>query len=237
MNRIELSGNARQQTGTKSAAQLRRAKRVPCVLYGVTGVTHFSVDEAELRKVVFTSEINGIDLVIDGARTLAMMHQKQFHPISDRVVHVDFMEMKEDREAKVELTVRLNGQPAGVRDGGKLNQPMRKIVVKGLPSAIPSRIEVDVTGMQLNQSLHISDLKLQGITALHRPEEVVASVKVPKKVEEVAATPDAAAAAAAGAAAPAAGAAAAADPKAAAADPKAAAAGKPAADAKPAAKK
>jgi len=231
MNRIELSGNARQQTGTKSAAQLRRAKRVPCVLYGGTGVTHFSVDEAALRKVVFTSQINGIDLVIDGAKTLAMVHQKQFHPISDRVVHVDFMEMKEDREAKVELAVRLNGQPAGVRDGGKLNQPMRKIVVKGLPSAIPSRIEVDVTGMQLNQSLHISDLKLDGITPLHRPEDVVATVKVPKKVEEVAATPDAAAAAAA----PAAGAPAAGAP--AAADAKAAPAGKPAADAKPAAKK
>lgn len=223
MNRIELSGNVRQQTGTKSAAQLRRAKRVPCVLYGGTGVTHFSVDEAALRKVVFTSEVNGIDLVIDGAKTLAMVHQKQFHPVNDRVVHVDFMEMKEDREARVELAVRLNGQPVGVRSGGKLNQTMRKIAVKGLPNAIPSRIEVDVTGLELNQSLHVSDLKLDGLTPLHRPEDVVATVKVPKKVEEAAPAAEAAAAdPAAGATAP--------------ADAKAAEA-KPAADAKPAAKK
>lgn len=95
MNRITLSGNVRQQVGTKNAAQLRRVKRVPCVLYGGAGTVHFSVDEAALRKVVFTPEVTGIELELDGAKTLAMVHQKQFHPISDRVIHVDFMEMKD----------------------------------------------------------------------------------------------------------------------------------------------
>ncbi|MFZ1691556.1 MAG: 50S ribosomal protein L25 [Flavobacteriales bacterium] len=200
MNRITLSGNVRQQVGTKDAAQLRRVKRVPCVLYGGTGTVHFSVDEAALRKVVFTPEVNGIELELDGNKTLAMVHQKQFHPLTDRVIHVDFMELKEDREAKVSLSVRLKGQPVGVRSGGKLSQPMRKITVKGMPSAIPAHLEVDVAELGLNQTIHVGDLKLTGLTPMHDADEVVASVKVPKKVEE-AATPAAGAAAAPAAAA------------------------------------
>lgn len=219
MNTIALSGSARQQTGTKYAAQLRRSKRVPCVLYGGTGTVHFSVEESALRKVVFTPEANSIELDIDGSKTLAMIHQKQFHPVGDHVIHVDFMEMKADREARVLLSIRLNGQAPGVRKGGKLNQTMRKVLVKGLPARIPQHIDVDVSNMDLNQAIHIGDLKLDGLTVLGRPEDVVATLKMPKKVEEVAATP---AAAAATPGAPAAG---------------ATAAAAPAADAKPAAKK
>ncbi|MBK9175350.1 MAG: 50S ribosomal protein L25 [Flavobacteriales bacterium] len=200
MNKVALSGAVRNQVGTKGAAQLRRSKRVPCVLYGGSGVVHFSVEEASLRKVVFTPEVNGIELDIDGSKTLAMVHQKQFHPLNDRVIHVDFMEMKEDREAKVQLSIRLSGQPMGVRNGGKLNQVMRKVAVKGLPSAIPTHLDVDVSKLDVNQSIHVSDLSLPGLTPLDRPEDVVASVKVPKKVEEVAvvAAPVAGAAPAAG---------------------------------------
>ena len=186
MNKVTLSGAVRQQVGTKDAAQLRRGKRVPCVLYGGQGVVHFSVDEAALRKVVFTPEVNGVELDIDGNKTLAMVHQKQFHPVSDRVIHVDFMEMKEDREAKVLLAVRLTGQAAGVRKGGKLSQTMRKVRVKGLPAAIPAHLDVDVSELDVNQSIHIRDLKLKGLTPLERPDAVVAAVKVPKQVEEAA---------------------------------------------------
>lgn len=198
MNKVALSGSVREQIGTKYAAQLRRAKRVPCVLYGGESTVHFSVDEAALRKVVFTPEVNTIELDLGGQKALAMVHQKQFHPITDRVVHVDFMELKEDREARVQLAIRLSGQPAGVRQGGKLSQTMRKITVKGLPSRIPAFIDVDVTNLGVNQSLHVSDLKLDGLKPVGRAEDVIAAVKVPKKVEEAATT---AAAPAAGAAA------------------------------------
>lgn len=216
MNTIAINGALRPELGTKYSAQLRRAKRVPCVLYGSDAATHFSVDEADLRKIVFTPEVHGVEIDLDGRKVLAMVQEKQFHPVTDRVLHVDFMEMKEDREAKVQLAVRLMGQPVGVRNGGKLSQPMRKLAVKGLPKSIPAHLEVDVTTLDINQSVHVSDLKLDGLTPLHSDDEVVASVKMPKKVEEAAP-----AAAAATAAAP--------------ADAKAEA--KPAADAKPAAKK
>lgn len=218
MNKVALSGSPRPNTGTKDAAQLRREKRVPCVLYGGGSTLHFSVEEADLRKIIFTPEVNSVELDIDGNKTLAMVHEKQFHPTTDRVTHVDFIELKEDREARVLLSVRLSGQPIGVREGGKLSQVKRKLLVKGLPANIPQHLDVDVTDLKLNGTVHVNDLKFKGLTFLEGPMDVVASVKMPKKQEEAAV---AAAAPAAGAAAPAAG-----------ATPAAAAA-----DAKPAAKK
>lgn len=201
MNTIAISGALRPELGTKHAAQLRRAKRVPCVLYGNGSTTHFSVEEAALRKVVFTPEVMGVEIDLEGRKVLALVQEKQFHPVTDSIVHVDFKELRDDREAKVRLAVRLKGQPVGVRKGGKLSQPMRRIVVKGLPSAIPAHLEIDVAELDVNQSLHVGDLNLPGLTPLHRAEELVAAVKLPKKAEEPAA---AAAAPAAGAAKPAA---------------------------------
>jgi large subunit ribosomal protein L25 len=202
MNKVALSGTARKATGTKDAAQLRREKRVPCVLYGGEKTIHFSVDEAALRKVVFTPEVNSIEIDLDGSTVLAMVQEKQFHPVSDRVIHVDFVQLDENKETNARLSLRLKGQPAGVRAGGKLNQTMRKLRVKGLPGKLPSHLELDVTEMELNQTIRVSDLKFDGLTVTERPNDVVVTVKVQKKQEEAAAAPGAAPAA--GAAAPAA---------------------------------
>ena len=226
MKKVEITATKRASEGTKGATTLRRAKRVPCVLYGGSGTVHFSVDEAALRKLVFTGETYRVELDIDGDKRMALLHEKQFHPVSDAIIHCDFMEMSENKEAKVSLAVKLKGQSAGVKKGGILSQPLRKLRVKGLPGSLPEHLEVDITDLDLNHSIHVSDLKFPGISIAERPTDVVASVKVAKKEEEAAATP-----AAAGAAAPAAGAAA----PAAAADAKKGEAAKPAA--KPAAKK
>lgn len=215
MNTIALSGTPRTNLGTKYAAQLRRSKQVPCVLYGGETPIHFSVDEVALNKLVFTPELNCVEIEIDGRKIMALVQQKQFHPISDKVLHVDFVELNESKETIASLSVRLKGQPIGVRKGGKLSQPMRRLRVKGLPGKIPGHIELDVLDLDINKSIQVSDLKYDGITFMERAEDVVVAVKMAKKVEEAAA-----------AAAPAAGAKAAAAP----------AAAKPAA-AKPAAKK
>lgn len=187
MNKIALTGTPRTHTGTKYAAQLRRTKQVPCVLYGGESPVHFSVDEAALNKVVFTAEMSGIELDLAGKVTLALVHQKQFHPVTDRVIHVDFIELNEHQETQALLTVRLKGQPVGVRKGGSLNQAMRKLRVKGLPSKFPTHLDVDIADLDLNKSIQVSDLKFEGLTLLDRADDVVVSVKVAKKVEEAAA--------------------------------------------------
>ena len=222
MKKVELSGSLRTENGSKGAIQLRREKRVPCVLYGGDKNLSFSLEEAPLNKLIHTPEVYRFELDLDGQKIMAMVHDKQFHPTSDRLLHVDFFELSENKDARVTLTLRLVGQSPGVRKGGKLSQPMRKLRVKGLPTVIPDHLEYDVNNLDLGDSIRVSDLKFPGVSLLERATDVVVAVKMPKKVEEVAApgTP-------AGGAAPAAGAKAAAAP---------AAAAKPAA-AKPAAKK
>lgn len=187
MNKVSLSGTVRNATGTKDAAQLRREKRVPCVLYGGDQPVHFSVEESALRPIVFTPEVNTIELDLDGTTVMAMMHQKQFHPTTDRVLHLDFLQVQEGKEARATLSVRLRNQPMGVRRGGVMNQPMRKLRVKGLPSNIPQHLDVDVEDLDINQSIKVSDLKFEGLTMMERPEDVVVAVKMVRKKEEVAA--------------------------------------------------
>jgi large subunit ribosomal protein L25 len=186
MNKVTLSGTVRTATGTKFAAQLRREKRVPCVLYGSDTPVHFSVEEAALRGIVFTPEVNTIELDLEGNTVLAMVHQKQFHPTTDRVIHLDFLQVQEGKEARATLSLRLKGQAAGVRKGGKLNQTMRKLRVKGLPNHIPQHLDLDVEELDVNQSVRVRDLKFEGLTFLERPEDVVVAVKMVKKKEEAA---------------------------------------------------
>ncbi len=201
MKKVELSGSLRTIQGTKGAAQLRRAKLVPCVLYGGQNPIHFSLDEAPLNKVVHTADVYRIELDIDGNKHMAMMAEKQFHPVSDRLLHLDFIELNESKEARVILSLRLVGQSPGVRKGGKLSQPLRKLSVKGLPSALPEHLEYDINTLEVGDSIRVRDLNFPGLTVLERATDVVVTVKMPKKVEEAAATPAAGGAAPAAAAA------------------------------------
>ena len=201
MKKVELTGAVRTTTGTKNADQLRREKQVPCVLYGGGSVTHFATDAAALGKVVHTPEAYRIELDLGGRKVMAKLQETQFHPVSDAILHADFIELAEDKPARVSLSLRLKGQPAGVRKGGKLNQTLRKLVVSGLPSQLPEHLEYDVEHVEIGQNVRVRDLKFAGIEVLNKPEEVVLKVSVPKKEAEAA---PAAAAAAPAAAAPAA---------------------------------
>ena len=201
MNKIALTGTPRTNLGTKYAAQLRRAKQVPCVLYGGENTRHFSVDGVALKKVILTSELNGVEIEMDGRKTLAMVKDKQFHPVTDEILHVDFVELNEKEEAVADLNLRLIGQPVGVRKGGKLSQNMRKVRVSGLPANIPGHLELDIAALDINKSIHVSDLRYEGLTVLENEEDVVVAVRMAKKVEEAAPAATTAAPAAAPAAA------------------------------------
>jgi len=186
MNKIALTGTPRTNLGTKYAAQLRRTKQVPCVLYGGENNVHFSLDEAALRKLIITPELNGAEIELDGRKVLAMVQEKQFHPVTDEILHVDFVELDENAEATASLTVRLVGQPIGVRKGGKLSHTMRKLLVSGLPGKLPGHIELDIAGLDINKSILVSDVSVEGLTFLDNEDDVVVTVKMAKKQEEAA---------------------------------------------------
>jgi large subunit ribosomal protein L25 len=208
MKNVELIGTKRESKGTTGAKGLRRNKQVPCVLYGGKDVLHFSVDERALGKIVHSPDAFSVELNIDGEKRTALLHDKQFQPVTDAVIHADFLETVANKEAKVSMNVRLKGQSAGVRKGGKMTQSMRRLRVKGLPDRLPEVLELDVTGLDIGNSIHVGDIKVPGMTILEKPADVVVSVKMPKKVEaaaETAATTPTAGAAAPAAATPAAG--------------------------------
>lgn len=211
MKKVTLTGAARANSGSSDANRLRNAGQVPCVLYGGSTTRHFTVDEKQLRKVVFTPDSYRIELDLGGEKLMALLHETQFHPVTDAPIHADFVEMAENKESRVSLSLKLIGQAAGVKGGGRVVQNFRKLHVKGLPSALPEHLELDVTKLDINDSIRVSDLKFEGLTVLERPTDVVVAVRHQKKEAEAAvaatATTEGAAAPAAGAAAPAAGAA------------------------------
>ena len=199
MKNVELIGTKREINGTTGAKEIRRNKQVPCVLYGGEDVVHFSVDERALSKIVHSPEAHSVQLDIDGVKRMALLHDKQFQPVTDAVIHADFLETIPNRDARLSMTVRLKGQSAGVRMGGKLNQTMRKMRVKGLPEAMPEVIELDITKLELGENIRVRDLNFPGITIMEKPNDVVVSVKMAKKAAETPAEAAAAAAPAAGA--------------------------------------
>ncbi len=187
MKNVELNGTKRVANGTSGAKGVRRNKQVPCVLYGGTETLHFSVDEAALDQIVHSPDAHRVELHIDGEKHVAILQAKQFQPVTDRVIHADFLLAEPGKATRMKLTVRLKGQSAGVRKGGKLSHTMRRLRVKGELDALPNVIELDVAGLDVGETIRVKDIQLPGITLLEKPNDVVVAIKAPKKAAEAAA--------------------------------------------------
>lgn len=193
MKNVELIGTKREIKGTPGAKTVRRNDQVPCVLYGGKEPVHFSVDQRALSKIVHSPEAHRVELNIDGEKKTAILQAKQFQPVTDALIHADFLETPQGKEARMTMVVRLLGQSVGARKGGKLNHSMRRLRVKGSLDSLPNMIELDITNLDVGQSIHVRDIKLPGITFREKPDEVVVTVKRAKQ-----SAADAAAAAPAG---------------------------------------
>jgi large subunit ribosomal protein L25 len=196
MEFAKVSVEIRTQVGKGGSHKVRAAGKVPGVLYGrkiaPVSVTFdekallTSLDKEKRRNTVFTLSVAG------GEDVTAMVRDAQIHPISRRIVHVDFLRVDLNAEVNVEVPLVLTGKAIGTTNGGQLHQSMHVLPIAALPGSIPTKIEVDVTALGMGDALHVSDLKLgTGIRALLDPRDSVASVVAPKaeKVEEVAAAP------------------------------------------------
>jgi large subunit ribosomal protein L25 len=214
MDFAKVNVEIRRETGKGSARRARAAGRVPAVLYGRTAdalslsvdplALQRSLDKEKRRNTVFSLQLSQ-----DGKaeEITAMLREVQIDPLSRQVLHIDFLRISLDEEVRVTVPLSLVGTPKGVIDGGNLHQSVHMLAVAAKPTAIPTKIELDVSGLSIGEALHVSDLKLAaGVRALLEAKEALASVVAPKaeKEAEVAAE----AAPAEGAAAPAAGAAA-----------------------------
>ena len=185
MKSIEIKGSLRTDLGKKATRELRKNNGVPCVLYGVkkdeNGVpaaTHFTVPVEGLRKLVYTPNIYSVNLDIDGTVVTAIMKDIQFHPVSDAILHVDFLQVEENKAIVMEVPVQLEGLAEGVRAGGKLALQLRKLKVKASYTAIPERLVIDVTPLGLGKTIKVGELSYEGLELINAKEAVVCAVKL-----------------------------------------------------------
>ena len=178
MKTTQLSGSLRANVGKKDAKALRNAGLVPCVLYGTGEQTHFSVRSVDVEKLIFSPDVYQIELDLDGTKKMGIIQDLQMHPVKDKPVHIDFLELQDDKKVKVMLPLRTTGAAIGVINGGKLRQPYRKLKVLGLPADLPEAITVDITKLRIGNTVRISSLPAEKIEFLDPQNAVVLSVKM-----------------------------------------------------------
>jgi len=206
MKTISLSGVKRNAIGKKDTLALRREGKVPCVLYGGKEHVQFSAIEKDFKTIIYTPDVHVVKLDVGGKQADAILKDIQYHPITDNIMHVDFLEVLPDKPVVMDIPVKFIGTAAGVKEGGKMLKKLTKVRLKGLISKIPSTIDINVEALKIGDYVKIKDINYDGVTLLHEPGVTIVSVKVTREVVETpvaAAAAPAAAAPAAAAAAPA----------------------------------
>ena len=185
MKSVSINGIARVDLGKKFSKKLRNEGQVPCVIYSKgKDPSHLSTNYNELRKIIYSPNVYIINVNIGEKAHNTIIRDIQFHPLSDNILHVDFLELTENELVSLEIPVQLNGNSIGVRNGGTLNLVMRKLLVKSLPKNLPDVIEIDITNLKIGSSIRISDIKNESYQFLQPENGVIVSVKTSRNVTE-----------------------------------------------------
>ena len=195
MKEIDVIGQKRSETGKKASKLLRKEGLVPCNLYGeskgengLPKAMSFAVSMKELRKIVYTPHIYVINLIIDGESHTAVMKELQFHPVTDKVLHVDFYEVNDQKPIVMEVPIKLNGLAEGVKAGGRLAASVRKLKVKAVYTEIPERLNIDVTNLGLGKTIKVGELSFEGLELVTSKDVVVCQVKMTRGARAAAAS-------------------------------------------------
>tara|TARA_B100001029_G_C15008955_1_gene422955 strand:- start:561 stop:1211 length:651 start_codon:yes stop_codon:yes gene_type:complete len=185
MKSVSINGIARVDLGKKFAKQLRKEENVPCVIYGGSEEPiHFYAHSNEFRKIVYTPNVYLINVIIGDNTFQVTMGDIQFHPVTDKILHIDFLRVFEDKEVRINIPINLNGNSKGVRNGGRLSLNMRRILIESMPKYLPETIEIDIAELRIGDSIRVSDLSRDNITFLNNPEDVIVAVKTARAVVE-----------------------------------------------------
>lgn len=187
MKTFELEGTLRTDLGKKATKAIRATGAVPCEIYGMGENIHFTCTNSNLRKLIYTPEVYIVNLDIDGKKVQAIIKDLQFHPVSDQVLHIDFMQIDENHPITIEIPVRLEGLAVGVRAGGKLSLDKRKLRVKALYKFIPEQLVVNVENLDLGKTIQVRALQFENLELLNAPNAVVCTVKLTRAARGAAA--------------------------------------------------
>jgi len=203
MKSITINGQLRTDSGKKATRQLRSQQMVPGVIYGGSTEINFSAPATAFKDIVYTSEFLLANINIDGKTYRCILKDLQFHKVTDLLLHVDFLELVEDKKVIATLPLHYMGTPAGVKAGGKLVTKMKTIKVKTLPKYLKEHLEVNIENLELNENIRVEDIIAENMEVLNSPRIPIASVTMTRQLKQEESTaPKAAAGAAAPAAAP-----------------------------------
>jgi len=178
MKTFELKGSLRKNVGKKDTRALRAAAKVPCVLYGGKENLHFAVAEGDFRNLIYTPHVYIVDLNVDGKKVQAVLKDIQFHPVQEQILHVDFLEVSDDKKLDIAIPIETFGLAEGVKMGGKLQVAYRRLKVRGLMKDLPDTLKVDVSGIKLGSTIKVGQLAFDNLELLDSKNAVVASVKL-----------------------------------------------------------
>jgi large subunit ribosomal protein L25 len=187
MKTIEIKGSYRTELGKKSSKQTRKSGSVPCVIYGKKENVHFQAPELSFKNLVYTPEAHLVKLIIEDKEYKAVLKDMQFHPVSDKILHADFIEVFEDKPVVIGIPIKVTGDSAGVIAGGKLSIKKRNIKVKGLPADLPEFLLIDITNLKIHESIKVGDLSFEKIELLDPKKSMVLTIatsRVAQKTDE-----------------------------------------------------
>lgn len=181
METIAINGSLRTKAGSTTAKIDRAEGKVPCILYGGGDNVSFTVNPKDMRDLIFTSEFKVVEVTIDGKTDRCILKTAQFHPVTDELRHVDFLRLIDGHAVKIDVPVRCVGISPGVKVGGKLQQKMRKVKIKTLPENMVDHLTVDISELELGQSVRVRDIIVpEGVQLMNPEANPVASIEIPR---------------------------------------------------------
>lgn len=176
MKTIAISAEKRTELGKKSTRDLRKAGHVPCVMYGGAEVIHFHAHENDFRHIVYTPNAYIVEMTLNGKLHKAVLQELQFHPVTDKLNHIDFVELFDDKPVIVEIPIRLVGDAIGMKDGGKPRQRRRVLKVRGLIEHLPDTLDIDITELAIGDVIKIGDLSYDNLEILDPSRSMIFAV-------------------------------------------------------------
>jgi large subunit ribosomal protein L25 len=198
MKQVSLSGSLRENVGKKDAKKHRKEGNVPCVMYGGKEQLHFVASDKAFRKLIFTPEVCIVNLEIAGKAYNTVIQDVQYHPVTDNILHIDFLEIMPEKPVNIGVPVKVIGTAPGVLKGGKLILKTRKLKIQALMQHLPDEITVSIDPLDIGDSVKVKDLSVENITFMDSPNTIVVGVRTARVLVEE--TPAEGAAAAEGAA-------------------------------------
>ena len=177
MKSVSITGALRENKGTSDAKKVRREGKVPCVLYGGAEQVHFLADTRDFKQLIYTPEVHQVKVNLNGKEYNTLLKDVQYHPVTDAVIHADFLELADDKAVSTAIPVKVTGNAPGVIAGGKLQQKLRKVKVKALPGQLPDFVHVDISKMQIGDSIKAGALSIDNVEILDSANAVVVAVK------------------------------------------------------------